>query len=82
MKQEAGRMNQQAIQELADKALRYVLAHPQTVRLYWVNHRIAICEASEAVKMCAVPHVAACIVGAVADDKALEDMLNQIIDGG
>ena len=67
---------------LADSAAEYARQHPQTVRLCWANHRIAVCEAIEAVRMCAVPHVAACIVGAVADDKTLEDLLNQIIDGG
>ncbi len=47
----------------------------------WVNHRIALCEASEAVKMCAASHIAACIVGAVADDKTVETLLNKLIDG-
>lgn len=65
----------------AERAREYAQQHPQTVRLCWVNHRIALCPAGEAVKMCAVPHVAACIVGAVADDKTLEDLLNQLIDG-
>ncbi len=59
----------------------YAQEHPQMVRLCWINHRIALCEASEAVKMCAVPHVAACIVGAVADDKTMETLLNKLIDG-
>ena len=66
---------------LADRAAEYARQHPQTVRLCWVNHRITLCPAHEAVDMCAVPHVAACIVGAVADDKTLEDLLNRIIDG-
>lgn len=70
-------MNRNTIQAARD----YARQHPQTVRLCWVNHRIAVCEAREAVDMCAVPHVAACIVGAVADDKTLEGLLNQIIDG-
>ena len=66
---------------LADRVKEYAQQHPQTVRLCWVNHRIALCSAAEAVKMCAVPHAAACIVGAVADDKTMEDMLNRLIDG-
>lgn len=66
---------------LADKAREYAQQRPQTVRLCWVNHRIALCPAVEAVDMCAVPHVAACIVGAVADDKTMEALLNRLIDG-
>ena len=66
---------------LADRVTEYAQQHPQTVRLCWVNHRIALCPAVEAVEMCAVPHVAACIVGAVADDKIIEDLLNRLIDG-
>ena len=66
---------------LADRTMEYAQQHPQTIRLCWVNRRMAVCEASEAVKLCAVPHVAACIVGAVADDKTMEDLLNRLIDG-
>ncbi len=67
--------------KLLDTVREYARKHPQTVRLCWVNHRMAVCEASEAVKICAVPHVAACIIGAVADDQAMEDLLNRLIDG-
>lgn len=67
--------------DMVNTAREYARQHPQQVQLIWVNRRIALCPASEAVDMCAVPHVAACIVGAVADDKTLENLLNQLIDG-
>ena len=59
----------------------YARQHPQQVRLCWVDHRTALCSASEAVHLCAVPRVAARLIGAVAEDKLLEDLLNRVIDG-
>lgn len=70
-------MSQNAIQAAQD----YAQQHPQAVQLCWVDRRVAVCPASEAVNICAVPHVAAGIVGAVALDKTLEELLNRIIDG-
>lgn len=70
-------MSRSTIQAAQD----YAQQHPQPVRLCWVDHRVAVCPASEAVNICAVPHVAARIVGAVALDKTLEELLNLLIDG-
>ncbi len=66
---------------LVDSARKYAQGHPQEVQLRWLDHRVAVCSALEAVVLCSVPHVAALIVCAVADDKTLENMLNHLIDG-
>jgi len=71
-------MSRNTIQTARDYAQR----HPQNVRLCWVDRHISVCSALEAVALCAVPHVAACIVGAVAQDMPLENLLNRLIDGG
>jgi len=39
-------------------------------------------DAGKAARLCGVPRVAACIIGAEAPDKALEAMLNQLLDNG
>ena len=64
-----------------EKALLYAGTHPQTVRLSWLDHRLTTSTAESAVELCADPAMAGNIVGAVADDKRLEELLNQIIDG-
>ena len=65
-----------------DKARSYAQQHPQTVRLSWLDHRLATSDAESAVELCADPLVAADLMGAVADEKILENLLNQLIDGG
>ena len=66
---------------LADKAARYAKQHPQEVTLAWIDNSTRIYDAGKAVRLCAVPRIAACIMGAVAQDKKLEDMLNLLLDG-
>lgn len=73
-------MNQRAIQALTDKARRYALAHPQTIRLSWVSRKVTTSTAESAVELCADPLMAVRLMGTVADDKTLEGLLNQIID--
>lgn len=73
-------MNQRSIQKLADRAANYARQHPQTVRLSWVSRKVTTSTAESAVELCADPLVAARLMGTVADDKTLEDMLNRLID--
>lgn len=65
---------------LADKAARYAKQHPQEVTLAWIDNSTRTYTADKAVRLCAVPRIAACIMGAEAQDKPLENMLNQMLD--
>lgn len=65
----------------AEKAMEYARRHLQAVRVCWVDRQPMECGAVEAVELCADYRVSGRIVGVVAQDKALEDMLNKIIDG-
>ena len=63
-----------------DRARSYARQHPQTVRLSWITRKVTTSDAESAVELCANRLVAGCLMGAVADDKALEDLLNRLID--
>lgn len=63
------------------KAMEYALQHLQAVRVCWVDRRPTECGAVEAVKLCTNRNVSGRIVGAVAQDKALENTLNNLLDG-
>ena len=65
----------------AEKAMEYARRHLQAVRVCWVDRQPMECGSVEAVELCADYRVSGRIVGVVAQDKALEDMLNKIIDG-
>ena len=65
---------------LADKAARYAKQHPQEVTLAWIDNSTRTYDTGKAVRLCAVPRIAACIMGAEAPDKALADMLNRLLD--
>lgn len=65
---------------LADRAARYAEQHPQEVTLAWIDNSTRVYTAAKAVQLCAVPRIAACIMGAEAPDKALADMLNRLLD--
>ena len=64
----------------ADRATEYARSHPQQVRVCWLDRKTTLCAAAEAVALCADRGVSGRIVGAVADDKRLEDMLNRLLD--
>lgn len=64
-----------------EKAMEYARRHLQAVRVCWVDRQPMECGAVEAVELCADYRVSGRIVGVVAQDKTLEDMLNKIIDG-
>ena len=66
---------------LAEKAMEYARKHLQAVRVCWVDRQPTECGAVEAVKLCADYCVSGSIVGVVAQDKRLEDMLNLLLDG-
>lgn len=63
-----------------EKALEYARTHLQAVRISWVDRRMEIRGAVEAVSLCTDKPLSGRIVGVVAQDRALEDMLNQLID--
>lgn len=65
----------------AEKAMEYARKHLQAVRVCWVDQQPTECGAVEAVKLCSDRSVSGRIVGVVAQDKGLEDILNKIIDG-
>lgn len=67
---------------LAEKAAQYARQHPQEVTLAWIDHSTRTYDAGKAVRLCAVPRIAACIMGAEASDKKLADMLNKLLDDG
>lgn len=64
----------------AEKAMEYARKHLQAVRVCWVDRNPTECGAVEAVKLCSDRGVSGRIVGVVARDKALEDMLNKLLD--
>lgn len=65
----------------AEKAMQYAQGHLQAVRVCWVDRQPTECGAVEAVKLCADYRVSGRIVGVVARDKALEEMLHELLDG-
>lgn len=65
---------------MVDKALAYARAHLQAVRICWIDQPPTVCDALEAVALCSDCYASGRIVGAVAQDKALEDILNKLLD--
>lgn len=63
-----------------EAAMEYARKHLQAVRVCWVDRQPTECGAVEAVKLCANRGVSGHIVGVVAQDKGLEDVLNKLID--
>lgn len=63
-----------------EKAMEYAKAHLQAVRVCWVDRNPTECGAVEAVKLCSDRGVSGRIVGVVAQDKSLEDVLNKLLD--
>ena len=61
-----------------EKAMEYAQQHLQAVRVCWIDRQPMKCGA---VELCTDYRVSGRIVGVVAQDKTLEDMLNKIIDG-
>lgn len=50
------------------------------VTLVWVDRKTTVCSAEEAKALCADRRVSGRIVGAMAADKDLENMLNKLLD--
>lgn len=65
----------------AEKVHRYAKQHPQTVTLAWIDNSNRTYAADKAARLCGVPRVAACIMGAECEDATLRNMLNELIDG-
>ena len=65
---------------LTEKAMKYAQQHLQAVRVCWVDRQPTECGAEEAVKLCADYRVSGRIMGVVAQDKTMEDLLNRLID--
>ena len=65
---------------LVKKATLYAQSHQQEVTLAWIDNSARTYQADKAARLCAVPRIAACIMGAEASDKVLEGMLNTLID--
>ena len=64
-----------------EAAMEYARKHLQAVRVCWVDRKPTECGAVEAVELCSDRYVSGRIVGVVAQDKGLEDVLNKLIDG-
>ena len=64
-----------------EKAMEYARKHLQAVRGCWVDRQPTECGAVEAVKLCSDRYMSRLIVGVVARDKALEEVLNKLLDG-
>lgn len=65
---------------LAEKAEKYAKQHPQEVSLAWIDNSTRTYDADKAARLCSIPRIAACIMGAEAPDKTLEGMLNKLLD--
>ena len=66
---------------LAEKAIEYAHHHLQAVRIVWMDKEPEIYDAVAAVKLCSDRCTSGRVTAAVAQDKALELMLNRLIDG-
>lgn len=64
-----------------EKVMDYARTHLQAVRIVWMERDPEMLSAVDAVVLCSDRLVSGSIVGAVAQDKTLENMLNKIIDG-
>lgn len=62
-------------------AMAYARTHLQAVRIVWIDREPEILSAADAVAMCSNRGMSGRIVGVVAQDKALEDVLNKLLDG-
>lgn len=60
--------------------MEHARKHLQAVRVCWVDRQPTECGAVEAVELCSDRYVSGRIVGVVARDKALEDMLYRLLD--
>ena len=65
---------------LTEKTKEYARQHLQAVRVCWINRRTTEHDAVVAAELCSDYHVSGQIVGVVAQDKTLEDMLNKLLD--
>lgn len=63
-----------------EKAMEYARKHLQAVRVCWVDQPPTECGAVEAVELCTDRCVSGRIVGVVAQDRALENVLNRLVD--
>ena len=66
---------------LEEKALEYARTHLQAVKICWVDKRVSVCSALEAVELCSYAGTAGSIVGVVAQEKPMQVLLEQLIDG-
>lgn len=60
--------------------MAYAQTHLQAVRICWLDRHTEICGAVDAVKLCADSPRSGWIIGVVAQDKKLEDLLNNLLD--
>lgn len=67
--------------QATEKALAYARKHLQAVRVCWIDRQPTECGAVEAVELCSDYGMSGRIMGVVARDKALEDVLNKLLDG-
>ncbi len=65
----------------AEKAMEYAQHHLQAVRIVWMNKPPEIYDAVAAVELCSNRRMSGSVMAAVAQDRALENMLNRLIDG-
>lgn len=63
-----------------EKAMEYARTHMQAVRIVWMDREPEILSATDAVAMCSNRGMSGRIVGVVAQDKALEGVLNKLLD--
>lgn len=63
-----------------ERITEYARTHPQEVRICWLDRRITVCSAENAVVLCADRGVSGRIIGTVAQNKHLDDMLNKLLD--
>lgn len=61
-------------------ALEYARTHLQPVRICYINRHTEVCGAVEAVALCTDKPASSQIVGVVAKDSLLTNMLNQLLD--
>lgn len=64
----------------AERAREYAQAHPQPVRVVWVDRRWDLMGADQAAALCADRRVSGRVIAAVARDQRLEGLLNGLLD--
>lgn len=64
-----------------EKVISFAKECGGVVAISWIDNSKREYDAERAARLCSVPRIAACLLGAECSNKQLEAMLNNLIDG-